>query len=99
MRLKYQRDIGGCVVHAVFRLLKEFLHHLLGHIGRRYPVKDGRAVITRGPTHRELAEMVGSSRETVSRTLLAMQKEGSIEIDRRKITLLPEFFERERDRW
>jgi CRP-like cAMP-binding protein len=36
--------------------------------------------------------MVGSSRETITRTLAAMEKSGLIEVDRRKIVLLPEFF-------
>ena len=72
------------------------LVHLLGHLGRRAPLKDGAGLIERSPTHQELAEMVGSSRETVTRTLAAMEKDGLIAIDRRRITLLPAFFERRR---
>jgi CRP/FNR family transcriptional regulator/CRP/FNR family cyclic AMP-dependent transcriptional regulator len=68
------------------------LVHLLGHLGRRESVKGGAGVIERSPTHQELAEMVGSSRETITRTLAAMEKSGLIEVDRRKIVLLPEFF-------
>src|SRR5512137_2422608 len=45
------------------------LFHLLGHLGRRTPVKADVGLIERSPTHQELAEMVGSSRETVTRTL------------------------------
>jgi CRP-like cAMP-binding protein len=68
------------------------LAHLLGHLGRRSQLKGGSGVIERSPTHQELAEMVGSSRETVTRTLAAMEKGGLITIDRRRIVLLPEFF-------
>jgi len=68
---------------------------LLGHLGRRTPVKNGKGLIERAPTHQELAEMVGSSRETVTRTLAALEKEGVISIDRKRITLLPAYFSEE----
>jgi len=71
------------------------LAHLLGHLGRRAQSKGGSGVIERAPTHQELAEMVGSSRETVTRTLAAMEKSSLITIDRRRIVLLPEFFDAE----
>jgi CRP-like cAMP-binding protein len=74
------------------------LLHLLGHLGRRAPLQGDTGVIERAPTHQELAEMVGSSRETVTRTLAAMEKAGIIAIGRRKITLLPAFFAEERRR-
>lgn len=68
---------------------------LLGHLGRRTPVKDGTGCIERAPTHQELAEMVGSSRETVTRALAAMEREGLIAIDKKRITLYPAFFKAE----
>jgi CRP/FNR family transcriptional regulator/CRP/FNR family cyclic AMP-dependent transcriptional regulator len=71
---------------------------LIGHLGRRNPIKDGAGVIERAPTHQELAEMVGSSRETVTRTLAAMEKRGLIAIDRKRVTLLPAFFASESSR-
>ena len=71
------------------------LFNLLGHLGRRGPLKGSSALIERSPTHQELAEMVGSSRETVTRTLAALEKEGLIAIERRRITLLPAFFDAE----
>jgi len=72
--------------------------HLLGHLGRRTPTQDGQGLIERSPTHQELAEMVGASRETVTRTLATMERAGLIRIERRKITLLPPFFAAEADR-
>jgi CRP/FNR family transcriptional regulator, cyclic AMP receptor protein len=71
---------------------------LLGHLGRRSSLKGGSALIERSPTHQELAEMVGSSRETVTRTLAGMEKAGLIAIERRKLTLLPAFFNAETSR-
>jgi CRP-like cAMP-binding protein len=71
---------------------------LLGHLGRRSPLKDGKGLIERAPTHQELAELVGSSRETVTRTLAAFEREGLIVIDRKRITLLPAYFHAEANR-
>jgi len=71
---------------------------LLGHLGRRTPLKNDTGLIERAPTHQELAEMVGSSRETVTRTLAALEKEGLIAIDRKMITLLPAYFSAEAKR-
>jgi CRP-like cAMP-binding protein len=71
---------------------------LLGHLGRRAPLKNGKGLIERAPTHQELAEMVGSSRETVTRTLAALEKEGLILIERKRITLLPAYFSAEAGR-
>lgn len=74
------------------------LFHLLGHLGRRTPLRESLGFIERAPTHQELAEMVGSSRETVTRTLAQMEKAGVLETRRRSITLLPAFFREERRR-
>jgi CRP-like cAMP-binding protein len=72
--------------------VRDRLCHLLGHLGRRAPAANGTGVIERSPTHQELAEMIGSSRETVTRMLAAMEKEGLIAAGRRRITLLAPFF-------
>jgi CRP/FNR family transcriptional regulator/CRP/FNR family cyclic AMP-dependent transcriptional regulator len=72
--------------------------HLLGHLGRRGPLREGSAVIERMPTHQGLAEMVGASRETVTRTLAAMERAGLISIEKRRATLLPAFFKEEAGR-
>lgn len=71
---------------------------LIGHLGRHNPIKDGTGTIERAPTHQELAEMVGSSRETVTRALATMEKEGLIAIHNKRITLHPAFFKAESGR-
>jgi CRP/FNR family transcriptional regulator, cyclic AMP receptor protein len=71
---------------------------LIGHLGRHNPVKNGVGVIERAPTHQELAEMVGSSRETVTRSLAAMEREGLIAIKNKRVVLQPAFFEVEAGR-
>ena len=78
--------------------VRDRLFLLLGHLGRRAPLKNGTGHIERAPTHQELAEMVGSSRETVTRTLAAMEKEGLLSIEYKKITLLPAYFSAEATR-
>jgi CRP/FNR family transcriptional regulator, cyclic AMP receptor protein len=42
------------------------------------------------PTHRELAERVGTSREQVTRTLLAFSRRGLVVRDRRRVLLVPD---------
>lgn len=71
---------------------------LIGHLGRHHPIVNGTGFIERAPTHQEIAEMVGSSRETVTRTLASMEKEGLIVNNNKRITLLPAFFEAEAGR-
>jgi CRP/FNR family cyclic AMP-dependent transcriptional regulator len=44
-------------------------------------------VIRETLTHQEIADMVGSSRETVSRTIRELQEAGDISIERKKITI------------
>jgi CRP/FNR family transcriptional regulator len=39
-------------------------------------------------THQELAEMVGTSRETVTRVLARLKEQGIIEIAQRRMTLI-----------
>lgn len=46
------------------------------------------ADMTRRVTQREIAEMVGTSREVVARTLKAIEATGAISIDRGEITLI-----------
>lgn len=71
---------------------------LIGHLGRHNPIRNGVGFIERAPTHQELAEMVGASRETVTRALAAMEKEGLIAKKNKRVTLQPAFFEAEAGR-
>ena len=92
---KRLRAADQAIEHLALGSVHDRLFHLLGHLGRRAPLKGGKGLIERAPTHQELAEMVGSSRETVTRTLAALEKKSLIAIDRRRITLLPAFFDTE----
>lgn len=50
-------------------------------------------VIFDRPTHQDIANMVGTSRETISRTLNEFQKRRLLKIEGKKIVLQPRFFE------
>jgi len=58
-------------------------------LARRHGVSDARGIIINlRITHQELAEMVGTARETVTRTLAALQKKGILLIEHRRLVLL-----------
>jgi len=58
-------------------------------LARRHGIRDARGtIIDLKITHEELAEMVGTSRETVTRVLARLRKEGIIQVDQRRITLI-----------
>jgi len=95
---KRLRAADQAIENLALSSVRDRLFCLLGHLGRRGTLKDGRGFIERAPTHQDLAEMVGSSRETVTRTLALFEKEGLVVIDRRKMTLLPAYFRMEANR-
>jgi CRP/FNR family transcriptional regulator, cyclic AMP receptor protein len=47
-------------------------------------------IIPKRPTHQMIAEMAGTSRETVSRIMSTLQKKHYISVDRKKMTILDE---------
>jgi CRP/FNR family transcriptional regulator, cyclic AMP receptor protein len=58
-------------------------------LAKRHGVRDAHGtIIDLKITHQELAEMVGTSRETVTRVLARLREQGIIEIDQRRMTLI-----------
>jgi CRP/FNR family transcriptional regulator, cyclic AMP receptor protein len=58
-------------------------------LAKRHGIRDAHGtIIDLKITHQEMAEMVGTSRETVTRVLTRLREQGIIEIDQRRITLL-----------
>jgi CRP/FNR family cyclic AMP-dependent transcriptional regulator len=58
-------------------------------LANRHGIRDSHGIIIDlRITHQELAEMVGTSRETVTRVLAQLKRQGVIEINQRRITLL-----------
>jgi len=58
-------------------------------LAKRHGIQDAHGtIIDLKITHQELAEMVGTSRETVTRVLSHLRDQGIIEVDQRRMTLL-----------
>lgn len=74
---------SGNVQHRVSRILLEMARQE----GER---KDGHLVFNIRLTHQELANLAGTSRETVTRVLAFLKKEGYINVVRSEITILRE---------
>jgi CRP/FNR family transcriptional regulator len=69
----------------------------INQLAQRHGVRDAHGIIIDLKiTHQELAEMVGTSRETVTRVIAHLREEGIIEVDQRRMTLIdPEALLRE----
>ena len=65
-------DVAGRICHLVLQLADS---------------NDGEQVV-RPPTHQVIAQMIGSSRETVSRTIKSLAEQGLLEISRTAIKIL-----------
>jgi CRP/FNR family cyclic AMP-dependent transcriptional regulator len=58
-------------------------------LAKKHGIRDARGtIIDLKITHQELAEMVGTSRETVTRVLARLRQQGIIEINQRRMVLL-----------
>jgi len=58
-------------------------------LAKRHGIRDAHGtIIDLKITHQELAEMVGTSRETVTRVLVHLREQGIIEINQRRMTLI-----------
>jgi CRP/FNR family transcriptional regulator len=58
-------------------------------LAKKHGIRDAHGtIIDLKITHQELAEMVGTSRETVTRVLARLRAQGIIEIEQRRMTLL-----------
>lgn len=84
------RDIenvaSSLALHDVEERLRRTLVRLVRRQGRRAPAASG-WILAPVPTQSELARMVGSCRETVSRTLSAMSRNGLVTSSGRRMVL------------
>ncbi len=98
-RLKASPDLGVALLRELSRRLRRAdetiasmalldvsgrIAHLLLELAR----EEGGARITRKLTHATIGQMVGASRETVSRTIKALSLQGIITVSRREIVLV-----------
>ena len=72
-----------------FKQVPHRLAGLLLKLGSEYGADAGKGLLIDLPLSRqELADIVGTSRETITRELKKMEREGLIEVDRRLITVV-----------
>lgn len=89
-KISQQRnDLENKLEMLVFKDVTGKLAHLLLQLGKSYGVEESRGLILALKiTHQDLANLIGSTRETVSLTLSQFKKKRLIDTDGRKIILL-----------
>ena len=81
MALRLSKQTSASVRSKILNLLKYFVHS--------YGIRvTGGVLIDLDLSHQTLADWIGSSRESVSRCLITLQKEGKIKYTRKKITVI-----------
>jgi CRP/FNR family transcriptional regulator, cyclic AMP receptor protein len=88
--IKVFRVLGEKIVDLQNRLEEQILNNtyeqiikLLIRLGQKHgqELKDGTILLKSEFTNKDLASMIGTTRETISRTLTKMKKDGLIEVD------------------
>lgn len=98
-RLRASPDVGLAVLRELSRRLRRAdstigslalrdVNGRIAHLLLDLAAEEGGNHITRRLTHATIAQMVGASRETVSRTLRALVNAGVLRVSRREILLL-----------
>lgn len=83
-----RREVENKIENLVFKDVNAKLAELLLRLGTEYGVDDARGVLVALKiTHQEMANLIGSTRETVSLTLSQFKKNGLIQTEGRKMIL------------
>lgn len=83
-----RREIENKIENLVFKDVNAKLAQLLLRLGGEYGVDDARGtLVALKITHQEMANLIGSTRETVSLTLSQFKRKGLIHTDGRKVIL------------
>ncbi len=83
-----RRRIERRLKYLLFRSNRQRLIHALLELAEQYGVRSAEGIeLAIKLTHQDLANIIGSTRETVTVVLGDLQSEGSIRLARRKITL------------
>ena len=90
LALNIMRGLSGRLRSAVRQIESLALMDVYGRIARLFlelaSERDGSLVIDQGLTHQDIASMIGSSREMVSRIIKDLTRGGYIKAERRVIT-------------
>ena len=81
---KANQQIGNLALHDVYGRVARILLEMASEDGTRQP--DGRVTFRR-PTHQEIANMIGATRETVSRMISDLHRQGYIEISGKNVII------------
>jgi CRP-like cAMP-binding protein len=83
-----RRDLESKIERLIFRDVQTKLAELLLDLSNEYGVKDARGTrVTLKITHQEMANLIGSTRETVSLTLSDFRRRGLIQIEGRRVII------------
>jgi CRP-like cAMP-binding protein len=83
-----RREVENKIENLVFKDVNSKLAELLLRLGTEYGVDDARGtLVALKITHQEMANLIGSTRETVSLTLAQFKRKGLIHTDGRKVIL------------
>lgn len=83
------RSVWAQIQDLTYSTAESRIREGIRQLSRRHGVTDARGIIINLKiTHQELAEMVGTSRETVTRTLARLQDKGIITVEQRRIIVL-----------
>jgi CRP-like cAMP-binding protein len=83
-----RREVENKIENLVFKDVNAKLAELLLRLGTEYGVDDSRGtLVALKITHQEMANLIGSTRETVSLTLAQFKRKGLISTDGRKVIL------------
>jgi CRP-like cAMP-binding protein len=84
-----QEDTEERLASMLFRSVEARLAEFLLKAASRWGIPEPRGVLIAAAfTHQEMANMIGSTRETVTLTLGDLRKQRAIEVDRRRVVVL-----------
>jgi CRP/FNR family transcriptional regulator, cyclic AMP receptor protein len=83
-----RREVENKIENLVFKDVNSKLAELLLRLGNEYGVDDARGtLVALKITHQEMANLIGSTRETVSLTLAQFKRKGLIQTEGRKVII------------
>jgi CRP/FNR family transcriptional regulator, cyclic AMP receptor protein len=83
-----RREVENKIEQLIFKDVNAKLAELLLRLGDEYGIEDARGIlVSLKITHQEMANLIGSTRETVSLTLSQFKRRGFIHTEGRKVIL------------
>jgi CRP-like cAMP-binding protein len=83
-----RREVENKIEQLIFKDVNAKLAELLLRLASEYGIEDSRGtLVSLKITHQEMANLIGSTRETVSLTLSQFKRKGLIQTDGRKVIL------------